>query len=76
MIRIGDNAIHRTNVHALGSFKVADTFGAEIGVDLVDLFAHGNRPVRALGLTDIAVDAFVGNQQRHKNTLKKIRSKQ
>jgi hypothetical protein len=75
MIRIGNNAIHRTDVHALGSFKVADAFGAQIGVDLVDLFAHGNRPFGHSG-SDIAVDAFVGNQQRHKNTLRKIRLKQ
>jgi hypothetical protein len=65
MIRIEDNAIHRTDVHALGGFEVADAFGAEIGIDLVDLLAHGNRPVRALGLTDITVDAFVSNQQGH-----------
>jgi hypothetical protein len=76
MVRIEDNAIHRADIHALGSFKVADAFSAEIGVYLIDLFAHGNRPVRALGLTDIAVDAFVGNQQRHKNTPRKIRLKQ
>ena len=38
-------------------------------VDHVDLGALRDRVVRALGLADVAVDAFVGDHQRHGVTL-------
>jgi hypothetical protein len=46
---------------------VAHTFGALAGLDLVDLNAHVNGVIRALGLADIAVDAFVSDPQRHRS---------
>ena len=39
------------------------------GIDHVDLGALRDRVVRALGLADVAVDAFVGDHQRHDGSL-------
>jgi hypothetical protein len=44
---------------------MAHAFGAFVRVDFVDLGAHVDRIVRALGLAHVAVDSFVGDQQRH-----------
>ena len=55
------NAIHRTHLLALRFIVVADAFGAQIGVDDVNLLALGDGAVRALGLAYVAVDAFIGN---------------
>jgi hypothetical protein len=61
-IRIGNDALYWTHPHALGLVVMADTLGAVIGVDPVNRFAFGNGPIRAFGLANVAVDAFVGNQ--------------
>jgi hypothetical protein len=42
--------------------EMADAFGALVGIDLVNLRAHRDRVVRALGLAHVAIDAVVGNQ--------------
>ena len=65
MRRVHRDAAHRADLHALRLVEVADAFGAARRVDLVDLRAHRDRLVRALGLAHIAVDAFVGDQQGH-----------
>ena len=55
----GDGA-HRL---ALRLVEMSDAFGAQAGIDLVDLLALVDRLIRTHRLTDIAVDAFVGNLQ-------------
>ena len=52
-------------LHALRLGEVAYAFGAAVGVDLIDLLAHRDRFVGALGLADVAVDALVGDPQGH-----------
>jgi hypothetical protein len=61
MLRILGDTVHRTDLHALGRLVVTYALGTQIGIDLVDLVALGNGAVGALGLADIAVDAFVGD---------------
>ena len=56
------NAINRTDLPALRGIKMAYALGALVGIDLVNLNPHKNRIIRALGLTDVAIDALVGNQ--------------
>jgi len=56
------DALHRAYHFALWFSMMADAFGAAGGIDFIDLCAHVNGVVGALGLTDVAVDAFVGNQ--------------
>jgi hypothetical protein len=65
VLRMRINAGHRADLHALRLVKMANAFGAFVGVDFVNLFAHINRLVRAFGLTHIAVDAFISNPERH-----------
>ena len=42
-----------------------DAFGAFGVIDDIDLRALRDRAVRAFGLADIAIDAFVGNDECH-----------
>ena len=65
MLRVDRDAGHRANLHALRLVEVTHAFGALGRVDLVDLDAHRNGRVRALGLAHIAIDAFVGDEQCH-----------
>jgi hypothetical protein len=44
---------------------MANAFSALGRVDFINLFAQINGLVRALGLTHIAVDAFIGDHQCH-----------
>src|SRR5256885_12137770 len=66
---IHGNAGHRADLHALGLIEMAHALRALAVLDLVVLLAHGDRIVRALGLADIAVDAFVGDHQSHGRSL-------
>src|SRR5574337_1549601 len=65
VIGIVGNAVHRADLLALGLVEVAHALRALVGVDHVDLVPLGNRPVGALRFAHIAVDAFIGNHQRH-----------
>jgi hypothetical protein len=56
------NAINGTDLAALRGIKMTYAFRALVGVNLVNLNPHKNRIIRALGFTDVAIDAFVGNQ--------------
>ena len=56
------NAINRTDLPALRGIKMAYALRALVGINLVNLNAHKNRIIRALGFTDVAIDALVGNQ--------------
>jgi hypothetical protein len=60
--RIKWNATYRAHLLALGLVEMADALGALVRIDLVDLGAHVNGVIWALGLANVAVDAFVGNQ--------------
>src|SRR5882672_1311366 len=64
--RVQRDAIHGADFLALRAVVVADALGAFVRIDLVDLFALENGVVRALRLAHVAVDAFVGDHQGHK----------
>src|SRR5574338_686199 len=66
-VGIERDAVDRADLPALRLVEVPDAFGASIGVDDVDLGTHRNGPVRALRLADVAVDALVGDDQRHRH---------
>ena len=51
---IGD----RAHLLAGGRLVVAYAFGTLIAVNLVDMFTHRNRLIRAFGFTHITIDAF------------------
>ncbi|MFT6476323.1 MAG: hypothetical protein ACJA1T_001140 [Zhongshania aliphaticivorans] len=59
--RVKGNAIHRTNLLALGFVKMANAFGAAIGIYLVNAVALINGFVGALRLTHVTVNAFLSN---------------
>jgi hypothetical protein len=63
------DARHRANLDALGLAEMAHALGTAGGIDLVDFRSEEDGLVRALGLADIAVDALVGNHQRHSDIL-------
>jgi len=69
MVRVFGDAVHGTDVDALGFIEMTHAFCAELGVDLIDLFPLIDRPIWAFGFTDITVDAFIGNDQRHRLVL-------
>jgi hypothetical protein len=64
-LRVDGNTSHRAHLDALGFVKMADTFSAFMGVDLIDLRAQINGLIRTLRLTHIAIDALVGDDQSH-----------
>jgi hypothetical protein len=59
VIRVNEDAVHRTDLDALGFVVVADTLGAVVGIDHVDLVPLADRTIRALGFAYIAVNTFV-----------------
>ena len=65
VLGVDGDASHGADLHTLGLVKMPDALGALGWVDLVNFFAQINRLVRALGLTHIAVDAFIGDHQCH-----------
>ena len=69
VLGVDRDARHRADLHALGFVKVSDTLGAFGRVDFVNFRAQINRLIGALGLTHIAVDAFVGDHQGHKKSV-------
>ena len=44
---------------------MADTFGPFLWLNQVDFVSHANRIIWAFGLADIAIDAFVSDEQSH-----------
>jgi hypothetical protein len=65
MLGILGNAIDRANFYALRRIIVANALGALGRVNHVDLVALRNGTVRALRLANVAVDAFITDNQRH-----------
>ncbi|ERT56149.1 hypothetical protein N879_18120 [Alcaligenes sp. EGD-AK7] len=65
MLGVNLDTFDRAHYHTLRLIKVADAFCTQVGIDLVDLLAHVNSQVRALRLTNVAVNAFFSNVQCH-----------
>jgi hypothetical protein len=63
--RMGNDAFDRTYFDALRLVKMTNAFGAKFWIDFVKLDALIDRIVRTFRLADIAIDALIGNQQRH-----------
>jgi hypothetical protein len=64
---IDRDACHRAHLNTLGLVKMAHAFGAFVRIDLIDLAAHVNGLVGALGFAHIAIDALIGDHQSHVN---------
>ncbi len=69
-LRVNWNAGYGADLHTLGLIEMAHALGAFMGINFVNFFAHVNSIVGALGLADVAVDAFIGNDQSHRCTFK------
>ena len=65
MLWICRNTRYGTYLDTLRFVVMTYAFGAFGGVDLVNLHAHEDRVIGALGFTHIAVDALVGDHQSH-----------
>ena len=65
IVRVDRNARHRADLSTLGLFKMSNAFSAFLRLNFVDFGAHENGLIGALRLAHIAVDALVGNDQRH-----------
>lgn len=61
IFRIEHDAVYRAQVNALLRSEMTDTFGTQLGIDHVDLFARSDRAVWAFGFAYVAVDTFVGD---------------
>jgi hypothetical protein len=44
--------------------------GALVGIDFVNFWPKKNSFIGTLGLTDIAIDTFIGDHQGHKKSIK------
>jgi hypothetical protein len=64
-IRINRYACNRANLDALGFIKVTYALGAFVRIDFVDLLTKVDGLVGALRLTNITVDALIGNIKCH-----------
>src|SRR5689334_19913719 len=62
---IENNAVHGTNGDALRLGKMADAFGAMVGLDFKNGFTLINGLVRTNGSADIAVNTFIGDFEGH-----------
>lgn len=63
------NAIDRAYFATLWRIEVSHAFRAFQRIDDIELIAHPNRIVGTFGFADVAVNAFVGNHERHKPIL-------
>jgi hypothetical protein len=61
MIRILGYTVHRADLDTLRGVVVSDTFGTQIGFYFVDLITLGDGTIWAFRLTDITIDALVGD---------------
>ena len=62
---VDGNTSHGADLLALRLVEMSDALGAFIGIDLIDQRPHEDGLIGAFRLTDVAVDAIVGNHQRH-----------
>jgi hypothetical protein len=65
MLGVKGNTSYGADLYTLRLVKMSHAFGAFRRVDFVNFFTQINRLVRALRLTHIAVDAFIGDHQGH-----------
>jgi hypothetical protein len=65
IVGVARNAIDRANLAALRRIEVAYALGTLARIDDVDLVALRNRVIGAFRFANVAVDAFVGNDQGH-----------
>jgi len=56
------DAVYWADLLALRFVVVTHAFGAFVGVDFVDVRAHVNGVVRALGLAHVAINTFICNE--------------
>lgn len=59
------NAFNRTDNLTLWFAIMSNTLGAQVGIDFVNLLSHVNGFIWAFGFAHIAIDAFVGDDERH-----------
>jgi hypothetical protein len=59
--RVFGNTLDRAHHHALRLVEMPNTLGALAWVYFINFFAHAYCAVRALRLTNIAVNAFIGD---------------
>jgi hypothetical protein len=65
MIGIQNDTLYRAYHYALRFVEVADTLGAQMRMNLVDLLTHINGIVGTFRLADITINAFICYQQSH-----------
>jgi hypothetical protein len=65
MVRILDDTVHWTDLNTLRLIKMSHTFGAQVGINLINFITLGNGTIGAFGFAHITVDAFVVDQQGH-----------
>jgi len=65
VVRVDEDTVYRADFDTLRLVVMADTLGAEIGIDLIDFVTLADSAVGAFGFTYIAVNTFVGNHQCH-----------
>ena len=63
--RVHRNTRDRTDLHTLRLVEVSDAFSTLVRIDFIYFRPKENRVVRALWLTNIAIDALIGNDQSH-----------
>jgi hypothetical protein len=61
MVGIQRDAVYRAHIDTLRCLIVTHALSAEIGVNFIDFFALRNGAIGALGLANITIDAFVGD---------------
>jgi hypothetical protein len=66
MLRVHWNTSYRAYLNTLRLVKVTHAFCAFVGVNFINFCPKVNRLVGTLRFANIAIDAFVGNQQSHK----------
>ena len=66
-LRVQRNAVHRTYFLALRRIEMPHALGAFVRIDVIDLGPHVDRLVGALGFAHIAIDALIGDFQRHRD---------
>ena len=67
MIHINGYTFYRAHLLALGDIKVTHALGTSVRIDFVNRLTLVDCLVGAGRFTDIAVDAIIGNYQRHSN---------
>ena len=62
---VNQDAINRTNLLTLRLIVVSDALRTEAGVDFVNFLTLRDCIIRAFWFAHVAVDALIGNKERH-----------